>query len=338
MAKQNKCLARAPSAVFLRLIALAALFPPFAGQARLIEKTALQAGDRMLSLLDVRDFRRQLKAGLVPDTMLFKVFPKKQLLSAEKPLREFLAFREALFQLAEEEEFEPSRQQITAAAAQLRGRLSPRAFDKKLRRHGLQPLARGAAKAAPAKAGQRPAPGLKPLLEEIRAALKAEFLLTREAASKVIVSDNDINSYYLKKTGRQMFRNFAYDLSSVSFAGSGEGRRLSAAFQKAALHSSFEEAAKKTGLEAKKSRLKDSEMSLAVRRALSGLSVSQSSAPLSLGGRIYIFHVKWKTPLLNPSEEREKARIQGLLFEAELKKALKKWLEQKRPGFSLKIS
>ena len=333
--EKNKKRRRRQSLAFLS--ALSILLCAFSARAKLVEKTAVQAGNRMLSLLDVRDFRRQLQAGLVPDTLLFKVFPKKQILREEKPLLEFLAFREALLQMAGEKDFEPSQKQIRGVLASLKGRLSPKAFDKKLQRHGFLPIA----KDIPSGKREKPLPeeSLEPksLIEEIAAALKIEFLLTQEVASKIIVSDNDVNAYYLKKTGRDMFRNFEYDLISVSFPAGKEGRRQAKAFQEAMARSSFEEAAKQSRQELKSSRLKDSEMNPAMRQALKRLSVSQVSDLVTLGGQTYIFQLKWKSPILSSSEEREKARIQALLFELELKKNLRKWLDQKQAAFSLKI-
>ena len=339
-----RCFAAAAAALpclfLLPLGGLLPLFPLPAARALLVEKTAIQAGDRMISLLDIQSFRRQLRAGLVPDSILFKVFPKKQLLRDDGLLMEFLAFREAARLRAEEspeaKKFEPSGDQILAAAAALRGRLSPKAFDKKLKAHGFLPLK-----------PQRPLKPLKPLraknpsaasapkslLKELRDSLKAEFVLAQEAASKAFVSDSDISRHYLRTAGRsQSAKNFEYELSSVSFAGGPGGRKKAEAFHRALLRSSFEEAADKAGLKARAARLRDSEMSAEIKKALRGLSVSQSSSPARIGGRIYVFHLKWKAPLLSRLEERERARIQELLFEEELKKQLKKWLAQNREG------
>ena len=288
----------------------------FPGQALLVEKVIARVGEDMISLMDLKLYRRQLAQNVVPETLLFKVTSRRVLLSRKGRLPEFMVSKKILESLVEELDFQPSEKQIQRVVKKIRGRLTGKAFVQKLSRNGLS---------------------LKKLRGEVALALKIDFLLTQEVASKIIVSENDINSFYFNKKGKSLFRHYEYDITSLSFPRTDEGVKKARAAREAYKSMSVDEISRTFSGQLKTSQLKTGEMQRVVEKALASLSVSDMSDPIPMGNHLYLFRLNWKTPLLTRAAEKTKTRIHKTLFEKELREALKKWLEEKKTDFSVKI-
>ena len=155
-------------------------------------------------------------------------------------------------------------------------------------------------------------------------------------SSKIIISENDINSFYFNKYRTGLFKHFEYDITSLAFPRTEEGIKKARSARKALGKMSFEETALMSQGELKTHRLKTGEMRRAMEKAVQSLSVSDVSDPIPMGGRLYLFRLNWKTPLFTRAEEKAKNKIQKILFDRELKKTLQKWLKEKRDSFAVR--
>lgn len=302
--------------ITVKLTLLFYLFLPFPGQALLVEKVLARVGEDMISLMDLNLYRKQLARQMVPEILLFKLMPRRTLLSGKDHLLDFLVSKKVLENLTEGLNFQPSEKQIQKVVRKIKGRLTHKAFVRKLSRSGLS---------------------LKKLREEIALALQVDFLLTQEVVSKIIISENDINSFYFNKNGRSLFSHFEYDITSLAFPRTDEGIERARAAHKANERMSLEEMSRLFSGQLKTTQLKTGEMQEIMEKALKSLSISDVSDLVPMGDHLYLFRLNWKTPLLTRTAEKVKNQIQKTLFERELKKALTKWLEEKRTGFSVKI-
>ena len=291
------------------------LFLSFAGQARLVEKVMARVGEDMISLMELNSYRKRLADKTVPDTLLFRITPRRLILLKTNSLLNFLVSKKILENLTETLDFQPSEKQIRQAVKKLRGRRTQKAFAQRLNRAGLS---------------------LKTLRREIILSLKIDFFLTREVISKIIISENDINSFYFNKNGTGLFKHFEYDITSLTFPRTEEGIKKARSARKAIGKTSFEETARLFSGELKTHRLKTGEMREAMEKAVQPLSVSDVSDLIPVGDRLYLFRLNWKTPLLTRAEEKTKNKIQKKLFERELKKTLQKWLKEKKTGFAVR--
>ena len=288
----------------------------FSGQALLVEKGLARVGEDMISLMDLNFYRRQLTGNMVPESLLFKLTSRRALLSGRNHLLDFMVSRKILENLTEDLDFQPSEKQIQRVVKKIRGRLTGKAFVQKLNQSGLS---------------------LKTLRAEIALALKIDFLLTQEVVSKIIISENDINSFYFNQKGRSLFKHFEYDVTSLTFPRTEEGIKKARSARKAYGKMSVEELSRTFSGQLKTSQLRTGEMRTAMEKALKSLSVSDMSDPVPMGDHLYLFRLNWKTPLLTRAAEKTKSRIHKTLFNRELKEALKRWMEEKKTEFSVKI-
>ena len=291
------------------------LFLSLSAQARLVEKVMARVGEDMISLMELNSYKKRLSDKTVPDTLLFRIASPRFLLLKTDSLLNFLVSKKILENLTETLDFQPSEKQIRQAVKKLRGRRTQKAFAQRLNRTGLS---------------------LKTLRKEIILTLKIDFFLTREVISKIIISENDINSFYFNKNRSGLFKHFEYDITSLAFPRTEEGIKKARSARKTLGKMSFEETGRVFSGELKTLRLKTGEMRGAMEKAVQPLSVSDVSHPIPMGDNLYLFRLNWKTPLLTRAEEKTKNKIQKILFERELKKTLEKWLKEKRTGFAVK--
>ena len=300
----------------LRVFCLFSLTLSFPGQALLVEKVIVRVGEDMISLMDLKLYRRQLARNVLPETLLFKLTSRRVLLSQKDRLLEFMVSKKILENLVKELEFQPSEKQVQRVIKKIKGRLKEKAFAQRLSQNGLS---------------------LKKLRGKVALALKIDFLLSQEVVSRIIVSENDINSYYFNKWGKSLFKHYEYDITSLSFPRTDEGVKKAREARKAYESMSVDEISRTFSGQLKTSQLKTGEMQEVVEKALAALSVSDMTDPIPMGDHLYLFRLNWKTPLLTRAAEKTKARIHKTLFEKELREALKKWLEEKKTDFSVKI-
>ena len=283
------------------------------GSYRLVEKVLFPLGENTITLSNRNQMKKELKAQLIPSSLLLKIFPKKTLLSDKEALLNFLIAQKIVDLSLNEKAFSPQKQQMQAYLQQLKGSLSLREFRKKLKENSLT---------------------LKSLKKKITQSLKRDFFVNKKFVSKIVISDSDINGYFFNTQGKNLFTIFEYEFSFLSFKQTKEGlKKARQAFN--TLPASFSNPSKQQGGRFEKHRLKSGEMSQPMEQALKNLSVSQFSPLTPIGDQVYIFKLNWKTPIFTQKQEKERRRIYALLLEREFAKVFHKWLEEKKSHYSL---
>ena len=281
-----------------------------------VEKILAQIGEDIISLIDFKNFRKQMSLGLIPSSLLLKnVFKKSQLLKDQNLLLEFMIARHILYQTAKKEENLPklSSKQIDQALAQLKGKMSHKKFARRLKKARLN---------------------LKSLKALIAVDLTNDILLSMLAAPKVMVSEQEISARHFKQYQRALFKNFEYDFVSVQFSEDKKLRVLAALKKPSPLP--LEKMAQRFDLEIKHSKLKDREIHKIFKAELERLSVSQSSPVIFLNGIYYILQLKWKTPIVSPKEKAIRDRLEQEIYKEKLKTELIQWVKEKKAGFFIK--
>ncbi len=297
-----------------QLFCLGFLFLSFNLSGEIVEKIQAQAGEEMISLIDLKNFRRQISSGLLPSSLLAKrAQEKSHFLKDRKKLLDFMIDRSMLYQIAQKEKLpKVSEKAIEAKFQQIKGSDSHKAFARKLKKAGLTS---------------------KTLKEQILIGLKNDLLISHWTAPKSAVSEQDIESYHFNKYGRPLFKSFEYEFVSVRFPES----HKEAILKKIKLtgFSDLEKAAQALGLEPKISKLKQRDIQPVFKKELDKLSVSQISPLLILGDSYYILQLKWKYPRISPKEQKKKSQIERILFQKRQKEAVQKWIQEKRADFSI---
>jgi len=283
-------------------------------QSTVVEKTLAQIGEEMVSLIDFKNFRKQMRLKLVPPSLLLKEkYQRTSLLQNKNTLLEFLIDRNILYQTAKKEKLpEAAEKDIEARFHQLKGSVSHKTFATKLKKAGLSP---------------------KTLKKQILMDLTNDLLLSQFVISKITISEQDIESYHFNKYNKALFKTFEYEFVSVRFSEDKKEAILKKFLDKDL--TDLEKTALSLGLEYKTSRLKQKDIQPVFKKELDKLSVSQISPILIFGDSYYILQLKWKHPKISPDEQKRKNQIEKLLYEKKRKEEIHKWIEEKKASFSI---
>ena len=303
------------------------------GAYQTVEKVLFPLGEEMVSLSDRNQAERKLRAGLFPkDLLIFSVFPLQTLLSDNRALEDFLIAQKIIDLSLKEEgggpnlggpasggggaasDFQPDKKAERAVLRQIQGRSSSQNMRKRLRKAGLSP---------------------KLFRAHTTQSLKRNFFIRQKFASKIIIADSDIERRLLQARKGAPARPplFEYEFRFISFDRTEEGLKQAREAEKA-LPQSFESRYESQGGK-NKQRLKSGEISPPIEKALQGLSLSQFSPLTSIGDKIYIFRLDWKTVVYKAAEDRERQKIRAALLREALQKDFKQWLKEKKSLYSL---
>lgn len=290
------------------------LFLHFSSQAQIIERIQAQIGEEMVSLIDLKNFQKQLRLDLVSSSLLLtEIYKKSELLKDKNKLLDFMITRKMLFQVAKQEKLSSfSKKDIEKHFLLIKGKSSHKEFSSKLKKADLN---------------------LKSLREQILIDLKNNLLFAQFVVPKIIISEQDIESYHFNKYNQALFKNFEYEFVSVSFREDKKAGLLKKI--KDTPLDSLEEIARSLNLEHKNLKLKDKEIQKLFKKELDKLSVSQISPLLLIGDSYYVLQLKWKQPQISPKEQKKKEQIEKTLYKKKLKEEIQKWVEKKRASFSI---
>ena len=278
-----------------------------------VEKTLAIVEGEMISLMDLKETRRRLKAGFLDDFILLSLFQKKQLINKSSALLEFMIYEKLLDISAQESNMEIKEVQLKQEVEKIRKkkRLSKKAFSRWLVKNRWT------------SASYR---------SFLRKSLLRKRLVQQEVIEKIQISDEDLNTYALQKEGKALFSTFEYDLSYLLFSLGKEGElQAQRAFKLISQDNSLFD--KGEGGGAKKGQFKKiklSALSSSIREEIKKLSVGQVSPVLVSPAGRHIFKALWKTPVITAKNQKRKARLSVLLFEELFKKKLKSWLENRK--------
>ena len=279
-----------------------------------LEKTLAVVEGEMISLMDLKEMRRRLKAGFLDDSVLLSLFQKKQLRDKKSSsLLEFMVFEKLLDISAQQSNMQIKEAQLKQELEKIRKkkRLSKKAFSRWLVRNKWT------------SAGYR---------SFLRKSILRKRIVQQEVIEKIQISDEDLNAYALQKEGQALFSTFEYDLSYLLFPLGKEGEKQAQnAFklisQDNALFDKWEGGGVKKG---QFKKIKLSALSPSIREEVKKLSVGQVSSIITSPAGQHIFKALWKTPVITQKNQRRKARLSVLLFEELFKKKLKSWLENRK--------
>ena len=291
------------------------LIAPFKTSARLVERVQAQVAEEMISLLDLKSFQKRLKRGLVPSSFLLtELFKRSELLKDKNKLLDFMIYRNLLAQIAKTKPLpEVSEKQILESLQKLKGKSPDKSFSKQLSKLGIN---------------------LSSIKQEILIDLKNDLLLQQALASKVLISEQDIESYHYHVYNQPLFKSFEYEFVSAFFPAQKKDlffKKLSQIQIK-----DLQETALVLGLEHKVLKLHQRDLQKKFQKELEKLSVSQVSPLLLSGSSYYLLQLKWKYPQLQPKEQRKKVKIEQTLYRKQFKEEAKKWIEEKKNLFAIR--
>ena len=288
-----------------------------------VEKTLAVVEGEMISLMDLKEARQRLKAGWFDDSPLLLLYQKstKVIRSQTSVLLEFMIYKKLLDISAKENagQIEPAQLRAELNKIRKKKKLSKKAFSRWLVRNKWTSASYRAF---------------------LRKSLLRKRLIQKEVVEKIQLSDEDLNSYALKKEGKALFSTFQYDLSYLLFPKSPAGQQSAEkAFKLISKDSSLFDKWESGGgvLKGQFKKIKLSSLSSSIRKEIKKLSVGQVSPVLDLPRGWHIFKALWKSPIITAKNQRRKARLFALLFEDRFKQKLKSWLESQKNRADIQV-
>jgi parvulin-like peptidyl-prolyl isomerase len=169
-------------------------------------------------------------------------------------------------------------------------------------------------------------------------------LLDRDLRSLAAISDEDVRNFYYTDSAFQSRRQaqkmvLSYGLQQLILPNSKlaneAARRLKAGEDFDSVTSDLSgKGAESSNL----SSISEENMNPKIRKAIQGLKVGESTKPISTGSGYMILKVTNVSAPQDPTFEKEKERIRGMLFQKALLNQLKLWTERERASSYIHIS
>ena len=155
-------------------------------KSAVVEKTLAVVEGKMISLMDLKEVRRRLKAGFFNDSAVLALFNKSKLKISDKHLLDFMIYKKLIEISAEEQKITIEEKQVNQEIYKKRTKkkLSKKAFSRWLVRHRWTSSS---------------------YREFLRKSLLRQLFIQREVGEKIRLSDEDLNAYALKKEKKASF-------------------------------------------------------------------------------------------------------------------------------------
>ena len=285
-------------------------------RARVVEKVLGQVEGEMITLLDLKEAQKRLRAGIYDASPLLELFDKKDLHSQPAALQRFLRDRLLLIQFGREKNLRVPPSQIQKEIKK-RGRgLSSKAFSRRLVLHGFSP-------------------------DSYKTFLKNHFIqhqvVGMEITQKIHISDKALNDLSLKKTGKSLFTSYQYDLAYLAYPQNPRNLKLLKQMRKKLKKDPFlfdqwlREPEANKGLQTGSfEQIRARALFPALKTALASLSVQEISDVLTFPKEYRIFKVINRQPVISNKNQKLYQKLYQSLFKERHKALLKIWLKKRR--------
>lgn len=287
--------------------------------AEVVEKIVAIVNDDIITLTDIEKLKKDLKSDGLLDKALIDLYDKKKIISDSDVQLEYLIDSRIL-------DSEVRRLGIVSpiekVEAEIRKIISENGTSREQLRASLK--ARGITYAD--------------YQNFIKGSLERQTLLSREVASKIKVSDDEIASYFMQNITSTKPLVFEYTLSHILFLNKNEGAlsRANAVKNKIASGMSFEAAAAQFSEDPQFSQggvfgvVRAGDVVPQLEKALSGLRAGDVTAPVAMPDGIHLFKVTKRDLVPSPELEAQRGRISQILFTQAFNKQYKTWIDQRR--------
>ena len=291
--------------------------------AQTVDRILAIVNDQIITQSDVSDLSQKLKKNGFLDEALLELYDRKKLTTDNKALLAFLIDERIL-------DTEVARQGLISPIEQVEGKIREIA---KSRRVDISQL-RAALKSEGV--------SYSDYQDFIRTSLQRQNLIQKEVTSKIKVSDEDVQAYYVQTFSNAQALTYEYSLSHIVFLRSNGGqteakKRADDVFAKIKSGQiTFEQAAAKSSEDPDFTqggafgRFKLSDLNKNIADVVRPLGASDVSPVTGFSDGYRIFKVTRKTLVPSPDLERRREEIRARLMAAQFSKQFRLWLDQKR--------
>ncbi len=268
-----------------------------------IEQVAVTVDDSIILQTEIKQYGRFLSSPLFHASQLLKIYSKRSLHSSRKKLLQYLTDVKILIQNLPLDQLEKiSEEQL------LKQELSQKKINYKQMRNYLKKIPMS--------------------ISEYQDIVYNNHLIDKwlqmEVLSTIQISDEALNDYYLKKTGRNFFKKKKFTLNRWTFEGGLQGLKDAESFLKKVNKSTPPQ---EIILNAK-------QMNKILKKAVLKLNVGQFSHPVCIENHCFVFELLHKDFVSQKTKASE--RIRGKILNQTFINKLKQWMKQKRKSSIIK--
>ncbi len=299
-------------------------------KAEVIDRVVAIVNDEAITQSDISAFQKKLKNHGLLDESLITMYDHKQLLSDSKYLISYLIDEKTI-------DSEIKHQGIVSPVEQVESEIGNIAKNRHIERAQL--------KAALKKEGI----AYSDYQDFIKTSLQRQTLMQKEVSSKIKISDEEVNSYYIAQHPNQGALVYEYNLAHIIFMDSNGGadaalKRAREARTKLSQGVPFESLAAQSSEDPQfvqggafgTFRLAD--FNKDVRETMGRLSAGDVSDVVHMSNGYQIFKVLKKTLVPSPDLEEHREEIRRQLMGENFKRQFRSWVEQKRRDSFIRIN
>lgn len=314
---------------FFSLLSLILLISATAS-ARLVDKVVAIVNDQPITLSDVEKFKKKLQTGGLVDDALLRLVDTKELLKNRTALLNHIIDERLI-------DTEVIHKNMEVTIERVEQEIRNIAKNNNISRQQLQ------------SALQAKGVTISEYQDFIKRSLERQSLIEREVTSRIRISDEDVNSYYLAKKGANASQIFEYTLSHILFSpkkGGDQGAlaRARAVEQKLKEGQSFEKLAEQYSEDPNFTKggllgtFKAGEMLNDLESAVRNSKAGEVTGVVKTSLGYQIIKVNKRTLVSDPKLDEEREPIRRILYEDAFKRQFRLWLNQRRDESFIKIN
>ena len=301
-------------------------------RAEVVDKIVASVNEDIITLSDVRIYKRHLSKGNFLDEILIPDEPtRKKVMDDEKALLQVIIDEKIL-------DDEVKRQNLQATIEQVEQKIRNVTQRNRITRAEL--------KQALSQQGST----FSEYQDFIRSQLERQNLIGKNVKSKIQVSDDEVVSAYLAKKPHGTGEVFEYNISHILFKTDGSGgeegarNRVQTVLRKMKENKSFEALASEYSDDPKFTAggalggFKSGEMSKEFEDGVKNLQVGEVSGPIKTRFGIHLLKLNSKKMVADPKFEAEKESLRQALEETAYKKQFQFWLDQRRQEAIIRVN
>lgn len=295
-----------------------------------VDKIVAIVNDDIITQSDLVGFQKKLKSNGLLDEALLNMYDKKKLISDQKFLIDYLIDERTI-------DSEIRRLGLISPIEQVESEIRNIANTRGIDRNQLKLALKNEGVA------------YSDYQDFVKTSLQRQTLLQKEVTSKIKISDDEVNAYYIANYSSAKALVFEYTLAHILFLNTngGQNEAMSKAknvSQKLAQGIPFETLAAQYSEDSHFIQgghfgtFRVSDFNKEVEAVISKLNVSDVSSVVQMPDGVRIFKVLKKTLVPSPDLEAKREDIRRKLLSDNFKRQFRAWLEQKRRDSYIRIN
>ncbi len=298
--------------------------------SKVIDRIVAIVNGEIITLSDLRDYRRNLETGGLIDSSLLSFTDPKELIKDQKKLLDHLINERIA-------DSEVKRKGLQVTIERVEQEIRSIAQKNGISRSQLVETL-----------SQRGVP-LSTYQDFVKTSLERQTLIEREVASKIRISDEDVASYYLTQRGLSDTQIYEYTIAHIFFSpnkrGLAESRKLAEkVLSELKAGQNFERLVSRYSDDARSNdggllgKFKAGEMQKEMEAGVRNLNIGDISEIVKTSAGFHILRVLDKKRVVDPRLEKQKEEIRNTLYEQAFRDQFRIWLRRQRDDAFLRIN